>query len=77
MHWLWIRVPEPYQKKKRTKQNKTPAGSLGRVTRGSLQPEQRVHMGLGVGLLRPPTGSGANKFLAEQVCVGGLIIFQH
>lgn len=49
------------------------------ATAGQSQPEQRVHMGLGVCLLpfRPPTVSGANKFLAEQVCVGGLITFQH
>lgn len=40
--------------------------------------ENRVHVSLGLRLLpfRPPTASGANKFLAEQVCVGGLIIFQ-
>lgn len=39
----------------------------------------RVHVGPGLRLLPvgPPTVSGANKFLAEQVCVGGLIIFQH
>lgn len=37
-----------------------------------------VHRSLGLRLLpfRPPTASGANKFLAEQVHVGGLIIFQ-
>lgn len=39
----------------------------------------RVHMGPGLSLLPvgPPTVSGANKFLAEQVCVGGLTVFQH
>lgn len=33
-------------------------------------------MGLRLLPFRPPTASGANKFLAEQVHVGGLIIFQ-
>lgn len=53
-------------------------GSIGRrVTLGSQARTERSHKPGCVLCFhsRPPTVPGANKFLAEQVCVGGLSYF--
>lgn len=79
MYQHWVRVP--VQSQRGGKQNKEKAASQepSKGDSRAVSSWNRVHRGPGLCLLPfgPPTVSGANKFLAEQVCVGGLTVFQH